>query len=126
VARAPSGDTLAVHGVKPLLKGLAQADRKTKFTVRAIIRRTGDAVQTNAAGRFAKYDAKSAAGYRTIVRQRGVSVEQKYRKTTGLRPNFGALQMRKALVPAAADKAPETKHAMEIALDEIAQRFNRS
>ena len=117
--------TLAVRGHREVIKGLVDADRQTKTAVRAVLRHTGDAVKTEASSLFGKYDAKSAAGYKTVVRQRGINVEQSLRKTTGKRPDFGALQMRKALAPAAEDKQPETERAIEHALDEIANRFNR-
>jgi len=116
---------LAVRGHREVIKGLVTADRKTKTAVRAVLRHTGDAVKTEASSLFGKYDSKSAAGYKTVVRQRGINVEQSLRKTTGKRPDFGALQMVKALVPAADDNRPETEHAMELALDQIAAQFNR-
>ena len=114
-----------VRGHRDVIKGLKDCEKKERFATRAILRRTGDAVKTEAATRFSRYDQKSAAGYRTVVRQRGISVEQRLRRTTGLRPDFGALQMAKALLPAAADKQAVTERAMEHALDEISARFNR-
>ncbi len=119
----PQTETLKVIGYTEFMRACARGEKDTKKYTRDVLRATGDAVKTDAAGRFAKYDAKSAAGYRTYVRQRGVSVEQSIRKTTGLRPNFGVLQMRRALIPALIEKEPETEKAMEHALDMIEIRF---
>ena len=56
---------------------------------------------------------RTAEGFRTYVRVGGaVSVEQSLRKTTGLRPDWGALQMTEALLPARDEK-----------LDEVAERI---
>ena len=66
----------------------------------------------------------SAAGYRVYVRQRGVSVEQSLRKTTGEHPEFGTLQMEKALLPALYCNEDEVVRRLEDALDKVAARFN--
>jgi hypothetical protein len=70
--------------------------------------------------RFSPIDPRSAAGFRTRVRQRGVSVEQSRRRVTGKRGDYGALQMRRALVPALEDKKNQTEREFERAVDELA------
>lgn len=116
-------ETLKVRGFKEFVRACDHAGKETKKQVRGTFRKVGDIVKVEAAARFASYDARSAAGYRTVVRQRGVSVEQSLRKTTGKRPDFGALQMTKALIPALDDKADEVEHAMEAAIDKVADHF---
>jgi hypothetical protein len=118
------GATLAVNGYRDLLRGLKDADRGTRLAVRATLRHAGDAVRTDAAGRVAGKDARTAAGYKVRVRQRGVAVEQALRKTTGLHPEWGAYQMRHALIPALGAQAEETDRRIEQALDAVADRFN--
>jgi len=108
-----------------MLRACDLAGRETKREVRATFRKVGDIVKVEAAERFREVDAKSAAGYRTVVRQRGVSVEQSLRKTTGKRSDFGALQMRKALEPAVDAKEGEIEDAMEDAIDKVADHFER-
>src|SRR4029077_5411838 len=93
------GATLRVEGYRQLMQALAKSDKATRKAVRDELRHAGDQVKTGASLRFARTDARSAAGYRTRVRQRGVAVEQSLRKTTGKHPEFGALQMRRALIP---------------------------
>ena len=120
----PQGATLQIVGYREFMRGLAGCDRATKRSVRAVLRRAGDAVKADASGRFAPVDARSAAGYRTVVRQRGIAVEQSIRRTTGQHPEYGALQMRRALIPALDDNEERTYQAIERAMDDIALTFN--
>lgn len=125
------GETLRVEGFRELVRAFALADVATKRELRETLRETGRAVQRDSA-RFVvtehkkpeRSDAKTAAGYRVYVRQRGVSVEQSLRRTTGLHPEWGGWQMRHALIPALHDNEAETNRRMEHALDVIAARFN--
>lgn len=120
----PERASLRVEGYQQMMRALALADKGSRKAVRDELRNAGEDVRTGAAVRFARYDARSAAGYRTRVRQRGIAVEQSIRKTTGKHPEFGALQMRKALVPSLYANEDNTVHAVEEALDRICDRFN--
>jgi len=72
------------------------------------LREIGDVVAQEARALFSDYDARSAMGFRSRTRGFGrVEVEQRRRKTTGQHPEFGSLQMRKALLPARARKRDE-------------------
>ena len=54
---------------------------------------------------------RSAAGFRSRVKGFGrVMVEQRRRKTTGLRGDYGALQMQQALIPARSEAIPPDHH----------------
>jgi hypothetical protein len=121
---APRGSTLRVEDFEKFMLIIAKADRATKKALRDEVRQAGTAVRDDAKGKFDRYDPKSAAGYRVVVRQRGVAVEQKYRKTTGQHPKFGTLQMTKALLPALDENTDNTTRAVNAALDRIAARFN--
>jgi hypothetical protein len=113
------GPVLRAKGLKELILACDKAGKETKSVVRAALRSTGIQVKADASSRFAKYDEKTAFGFRVIVRRRGVNVEQTLRKTTGLRPDFGALQMRRGLLPALRDNEAELERQVEIALDRI-------
>jgi hypothetical protein len=84
-----------------MMIGFHHADRETKRDARRILARAGQAIEQDAAARIAPKDARSASGYRTSVRQRGIVVRQSLRKTTGLHPEWGAYQMRHGLIPPA-------------------------
>ena len=68
---------VVVKGYRELVRACTRADSDTKKYMRDTFRKVGDTVKVDAAGKFAGYDAKSAAGFRTRVRQRGVEVEQR-------------------------------------------------
>src|SRR3954468_2451228 len=121
---AARSGTLAVAGYTDLLRALKTADRETRLGVRATLRHAGDATRAAATSRLAAVDTRSAAGYKVRVRQRGVAVEQSLRKTTGQHPEWGAYQMRHALLPALHDTEEETNRRMEAALDLVCAHFN--
>jgi hypothetical protein len=116
-------ETLVVTGYRELLRACDRAGKETKKKVRDSLRKVGDIVKRDAAGKFFVYDVHTAAGFRTVVRTRGVSVEQTLPRTTGLRPDFGALQMRKALLPALVDDEPAVEHEMQEAITTVANHF---
>lgn len=119
----PEPFTVRVEGYREFLRACDRAGKESKKEVRDTLRKVGDTVKLDAARRFSAYDRRSAAGYRTRVRQRGIAVEQSLRRTTGKHPEFGALQMRRALVPALTENEPETERALEQALDRVADHF---
>jgi hypothetical protein len=117
-------ETVRVRGLREFIRASDHAGPDAKKEVRAAFREAGEIVRQEAAQRFASIDARSAAGYRVSVRQRGVSVVQSLRKTTGTRPDYGALQMRRALVPALTAKEQQVERAVEKALDRVADHFD--
>jgi len=121
----PQTETFRVLGYRDFMRACARADKDTRRYVRSTLRETGELVRSDAVARFSTIDARSAAGYKIRVRQTGVLVEQSLRKTTGRRPDYGALQMRRALLPALAANQQDTERRLEHAIDEIADRFER-
>ena len=114
---------LRVTGYRELLHALQRAEADTRKYVRGEFKQVGQIVQQDAAAKFAKYDTRSAAGYKVRIRQRGIGVEQSLRRTTGKHPEYGKLQMVKALMPALADKQGEVEQRFEEAIDRVAARF---
>jgi hypothetical protein len=107
-----------------VMVGLKEADTRTRRDVRAELRHAGDKVREGATQRFDQYDPRSAQGYRVRVRQRGVAVEQSIRRTTGKHPEFGTLQMQRALVPSLEANEDETYRRFEEAVDKSTLIFN--
>ena len=122
---AARNQTLVVKGYKEFLRACTRADADTKRFVRAAFRDVGEIVRRDAAERLTPYSQRSAQGLKVRVRQRGVAVEQSLRKVTGKRPDFGSLQMRKALLPALEQNNEKIDEAMEEALDRVADRFEK-
>ncbi len=123
MAKVVEGVTVSAEGLKGVMLGLHNAGKDTEKFGRAALRKAGGAVKEDASRRFARYDQRTAAGYRVVVRRTGVAVEQSLRKTTGLRPDFGKLQMRRALVPALHDNEQETERLLEEAFVAIEEKF---
>lgn len=105
--------TILVEGLTELIQALHVVDRGLEKEVREAEREGGQKVQGRATARFMRYGVKTARGFKTIVRQRGVSVEQSLRKTTGLHPEWGKVQMTKGLLPALDDEHLVVEHIME-------------
>jgi len=119
----PQAETFRVEGYREFMRACTRAEPDTKRYVRQAFRQVGDAVRADASSLFAPYDARSAARFRTYITQNGVAVGQSLRKTTGKRGDYGALQMRKALLPALHRQRHATEQAFEHAIDQIADRF---
>lgn len=116
--------TVRVRGLRELVRACDKSTRDVKRGMRDALRQSGDVVRVESTERFSVVDARSAAGYRTVVRQRGVSVEQSLRRTTGKHPDFGAKQMREALMPALDAKQAEVVKAFEEnVIDRAAENF---
>ena len=119
-----SGTTVRVEGLRQLLRATDAADKETKKFVRTELRKVAEPVRDEAQSLFQDVSAKSAARYGISVRKVGtVSVEQRLRRTTGKRPDFGSLQMRTALGPALDSKADEVVEKFDEALERIGNRW---
>jgi limonene-1,2-epoxide hydrolase len=117
--------TLRVNGFREFVRATNRAGREARSEVRRELRAVAEPVKADAARRFEKYDKRSAAHLRVQVTQRGVFVVQNLRKTTGLRPYYGALQMRKALLPALHANESALTLRMSHAIDVIADHFDQ-
>lgn len=112
-----------LQGYESFLAAVAMADKGTKKVVRARLRQVAMPIRDDVENRFEPYSPKSASGYRVIVRKRGISVEQKYRKIDGSEPSYAPLQVVKALDPAYEHGKPMVIDAMGDAMDDIADIF---
>ena len=118
-------ETLVVYGYRDLLKANAKAEKEARLFTRHELKKVGDLVRVDATRRFAPIDSRSAAGYKTRVRQKGIAVEQSIKKTTGERGRYGVLQMHKGLLPALYGRHAELRQAFERALERIADKHER-
>lgn len=102
------------------MRAAAKAEKSTKRVVHEKLREAGTVVREDAYRRFGRYSERSAHGFRVRSRVGGVFVEQSKRKTTGEHPEWGALQMQRALIPALDANADEVERRLEQALDDLA------
>ena len=116
--------TLRVDGLGGLVKAADAAGKETKKLVRDRLRKMAEPVLADARAKIAPYNATSAARLGISVRRVGtVAVEQRMKRTTGAHPEYGPLQMRKALLPALDENADGIEREFEQALDDIADIF---
>lgn len=91
-----------VKGLRELLRVTDQLPKDVKRGVRDELRKVAEPVRAEATRLFvARVGDANATRYGISVRKVGtVTVEQRRKRTTGKHPEFGARQMRKAMVPA--------------------------
>jgi hypothetical protein len=89
-----------VRGLRELQRDFRKMGGILPRETKEALRKSAEPVRAEAQSLFSPISAESAAGYRVAVRARGVAVEQRKGRTTGQHPEFGALQMRRALLPA--------------------------
>ena len=114
-------ETVRVKGYRELIRSLKEMDKEVAKGIRRELRAIGQIVQREAATLLAPVDDRSAAGFAVRVRQGGVIVEQSRRRTTGDHPEFGALQMRTALLPALQRHEEDVLHGLEAMFDRVAE-----
>lgn len=115
--------TIKVRGLRELQRALKAIDRELAREIDGELRGIAQAVADDAKARFSTIDARSASGFRPRLRGFGkVVVEQRRKRTTGLHPEYGALQMTRALIPAMWGKRTDVEHALESMIDHLADR----
>lgn len=115
-----AGGAIRVEGLRELERALKASDKDAAKGLRKELREAAKVVSLEARSRFSGVDGYSAMGIRPRVRSGLVAVaEQSRKRTTGKRGDYGALQMRKALVPALWDKRDEVEERIENMLDTV-------
>ena len=112
--------TVRVKGLRELRRDFKKVSKDLDKEVRDGLKAAAEPVRDEAAKLFERYDGRSASGYRVSVRARTVTVQQQRRRTTGLRPDYGALQMRTALIPALASREDEVIEGVDRVLGQLA------
>ncbi len=119
-----SREPLRVIGLAELFTDLNAVDRDIAIRLRHAEKEAGDVVARDAADRLKGLlpaSPRSAAGIVTRVRPAGVvTVEQKLRRTTGKRPDWGVTQMAYAFLPALDEKGAEARDRIAAAVEEVA------
>lgn len=114
--------SVKVKGLNQLVRALNKVDKELAKEIRSEIREVAKVVQDDARSRFMGVDARSAMGLRASARGGRGFVGQRYKRTTGHHPEFGSLQMRKALLPALGSKQDEVVRRLEEMIDRLGNR----
>lgn len=112
--------TVRVRGLRELQRDFRRISKDLAKEVREGLKAAAEPVRQEAAELFNPVDAHSAAGYRVSVRQKVVTVQQSRRRTTGQHPEYGSLQMRRALIPARSRREDEVVEAVDKVLAKLA------
>ncbi len=115
--------SVKVKGLREFQRACNKGGKEAKQGLNRRLVAAGQGVAEEARSRISRYSAKSAAGIRPRARVGTVVVEQRLRRTTGLRPEFGRLQMRRGLVPALEAKRPELERQLERMLADLVNGF---
>lgn len=112
---APS---IQYEGLREIAHALKETDATTLGELTRDLGKVGEVVRKEAVTLFDRYDTYSAAGFDVRVRVNTsslalVSVGQSLLKTTGLHPEWGALQVTEALLPARDHKMIEAERTLE-------------
>ena len=100
--KSRGGPSVRVKGVTALQRDLKRAQADCAKDVRKAVREAAEPVRRDVAAVASKWGMYTASGYTISVRRGGelVAVQQRRRRTTGKRPDFGTLQMVEAMIPA--------------------------
>src|SRR6266540_4003609 len=117
-----AGATPAVRikGLNELRMAFKEMDAALYRELGKELKQVAEVVAVDARRRFSVVDHHSASGYKPRLHgKRGVSVDQTLRKVTGKRGDYGALQMRRALIPALQSHESELVSGVERMLDRL-------
>jgi hypothetical protein len=108
--------TVRIIGLKELQRALRQVDKSLGADFKNELKKAGEPVARSAASKLDRYQGAST-NVRVHALGKGVFVRQQARKVTGLRGDFGAVQMRNAFEPALDENAHRIGRDVEDALD---------
>ncbi len=119
---AGSSASVKVKGLRELRSAIKRVDDDLSREVDQELLGIAGEVAGDAARRFRATSARSAAGFKPKARGFGrVTVVQTVRSKK-VRPQFGAIQMRDALIPAVWSKADDTERALDRMVGRLANR----
>lgn len=112
--------TVRVEGWREAVRALDRVNRGAKREILKGIAEGARPIADDANTRLGRYRGIGRITTRASVT--GVFVQQSHRKVTGKRPDFGALQMSRGLIPAVDAGGPEIEGRIEGALDGLITR----
>jgi hypothetical protein len=106
-----------VRGLRELDRSLGKVNRDAQKSVREGLKEAARPVVEAAKAKEGRWGGASIGTIGPRMVARGVFVTQRARKVTGLRGDFGALQMRQAFIPALEENEEEIVREVEHAID---------
>jgi hypothetical protein len=114
-----AASTVRVRGLRELQRDFAKVSSDLKRELRSELKEVAEPVAESARQKIDRYRGARTASIRPRVTARSAFVTQGARKVTGLRGDFGALQMRR-LGEALDENKDEVVQGLERMLDRLA------
>jgi hypothetical protein len=114
--------TVKVRGYREVTRALNKVDRGTRKSLLEGLKKAAEPTAQDARSKLSGYAGLSTSTIQPRAVGTGVYITQKKGKTTGTRPDFGALQMRSGLLPAVYDHQDEFADKVDDALGALIRR----
>jgi hypothetical protein len=111
--------TVRIRGLSELRRDLGKVNREAAKSVLGGMKLAAVPVVAAAQQKEGRWRGSKPDTIGIRASGRSVFVTQRARKVTGLRSDFGALQMREAFIPALEENAELVERAVEKALDHL-------
>lgn len=113
--------TVRVRGLREVQRGVRNFNESVGKDLTAELKKAAEPVAASARQKLTRYQGVSL-NVQPVAFAASVRVRQQQRKVTGLRGDFGALQMRRAFIPALTEQAPNVVRNIETAIDRFADQ----
>jgi hypothetical protein len=110
--------TVRVRGLRELQRDFAKMSKELKKDLRDELKQVAEPVAADAKSKLSRYQGASISTIRPRVTMRSAFVTQGARKVTGLRGDFGVLQMRR-LSEALDENKDEVVQGLERMIDKL-------
>lgn len=106
-------ETIRVKGYRETARALQRVNKGAKVALYKGLRDAATPIAEDARSRLSGYQGIKTSSIRPRAGLRGVYITQSAKKTSGLRPDFGSLQMRVGLLPAAYSRQDDIVEKVE-------------
>jgi hypothetical protein len=110
-----------VKGLREVQRAFRQVDKSLGQDFKNELKKAGEPVARSAAAKLTRWQGAST-NVKVHVLGKGVFVRQQKRKVTGLRGDFGKLQMQQAFIPALMENEDGIGRDVEQALDRFVRQ----
>lgn len=113
---------VVLRGLREFQRAIGHAGKETKKTTRDGLKEAARPVVEAAKAKEGRWGGASIGTIGPRLTQSSIFVTQRARKVTGLRGDYGALQMRDAFLPALDENQEEVVREVEKAFDRMLDR----
>jgi hypothetical protein len=122
VAATRGAFTVRVKGYREVTRALNRVDKDTRKALLDGLKKAAEPTAQDARSLLSGYTGLATSSIQPRAVASGVFITQKAKKKTGTRPDFGALQMRRGLLPAVSDHEDEFRDKVDDALGVLIRR----